>query len=855
MRINLKSWTPHIVAIALFILVPVIYFLPALKGLAFHQPDIDNFLGASKEIWDYRARFHTEPLWTNSIFCGMPAYQVSTYYPANLIQYLFHILVYTLPFPAGIVFMYCLGFYILLKVLKIDTRVAVLGSFAYAFSSFFFIILAAGHNSEANAIAFMAPVIAGVILAFSGQLIAGGLLTSLALALELYAGHLQITYYLAIFLVFYVLTRFIQSILQKQVASFFKTCAILAFAAILAVSTNITNLWLTYQYGKYSTRGKSELTLIHEKKSNGLDKSYATQWSYGVDETMTLLLPDFKGGASEQIGNSKAIQGIDPQFQQAVAQSDKYFGDQPFTSGPVYAGAIVCFLAVIGFLIIKGPFRWFLLFITCLSVALAWGKNPVPILGTSVFDLFFNHIPGFNNFRSVSMILVLAELTLPLVAALGIDHLIKQQFFFNEKIKLPFLKNPVTGKKLFFAAFILTGGFAALCWVMPGAFSDFHKHNEDEQLVQEIKQGNPGVSMQQVQQYVGELMPYVEKARKQIFTSDALRTLIFILLAAGLIWVYNKKLITVNWFTGVLIFLIVCDLWTTDKTYLNDDNRFWETKRAVKQPYQPDQADLEIMQDTTPDYRVFNTTIRPDQDSRTSYFHKSLGGYSGVKMKRYDDLLTQIDQILDEINKGTPLQEINMSVVDMLNAKYLIRETRDGQMQAERNFGALGNVWFVDNYKLAANADSEFVDLYKLNPAQTAIVDQRFSSYLSNAHISHDSNASIKLISYEPNDLVYTSQAHSEQLAVFSEIYYKDGWNAYIDGNNAPSGYIRADYVLRAMLIPAGSHKIEFKFEPKEYAIGERISLAGSLFLLVGCFAFLIQQVLGKNQVVNKIHG
>ncbi|NNM95594.1 MAG: hypothetical protein HKL88_09080, partial [Bacteroidia bacterium] len=476
MQINFKSWTPHIAAIIIFILVPLVYFLPALKGLAFHQPDIDNFLGASKEIWDFRNRFHKEPLWTNSIFCGMPAYQVSTEYPANLVQYLFHFLIYTIPFPAGIVFMYSLGFYLLLKVLKVDTRVAILGSFAYAFSSFFFIILAAGHNSEANAIAFMAPVIAGVILTYNGRLLSGGILTALALALELYAGHLQITYYLAIFLLVYALTRFIEAVVKKQISSFFKSSAVLAFAAILAVSTNITNLWLTYQYGKYSTRGKSELTLIHEKKTTGLDKSYATQWSYGVDETMTLLMPDFKGGASEPIGNSKALQGVDPQFQQAVAQSDKYYGDQPFTSGPVYAGAIVCFLALIGFFVIKGSFKWFLLFITFLSAALSWGKNPAPVLGTSVFDFFFNHVPGFNNFRSVSMILVLAELTLPLLAALAVDHFIKQQDFFNEKIKLRFFKKPVAGKKIYFTAFILTGGIAILCYLAPGAFSDFHKH-------------------------------------------------------------------------------------------------------------------------------------------------------------------------------------------------------------------------------------------------------------------------------------------------------------------------------------------------------------------------------------------
>jgi hypothetical protein len=824
MQINFKSLLPHITAIGLFLLVAIIYFLPAIKGMALHQGDIDNFLGASKEIVDFRNKFHKEPLWTNGIFAGMPAFQVSTLYPGNLVQYIFTALLYTLPFPIGIVFLYFFGFYILLKVLYVDSWVAIVGSFAFGFSSFFFIVLEAGHNSEANAIGFMAPVLAGVILSFNGKRLLGGALTALALALELYASHLQITYYLFLIILIYGITQLIIAIKNKQLPGYFKTVGVLVIASLLAISTNITNLWLTYEYGKYSTRGKSDLTINStQNKSSGLAIDYATQWSYGIPETMTLIMPDFVGGASEPIGvmSKSALDGIDPQHRQAVAQSYQYWGEQSITSGPVYAGAIVCFLALMGLFLIKGPMKWFLLIPTILSIMLAWGKNFMWFT-----ELFFYHFPGYNKFRSVTMILVIAELTIPLLATLALDMIIKNRALLDEKISLRFFGDKVAVKKIFFASVILTAGIALLCFIMPGAFSSFHRSNESATLVQEIKQGNPGVSDQQIQSYVDETMPFVEQARKKIFTEDAIRTAIFILLAAGLIWVYYKKLVDRKITIAVLLFFLVMDMYNVNKRYLND--RSFVSKSSAKEPFQPDAADLQILQDSSLDYRVYNTMARPDQDSRTSYFHKSLGGYSGVKMKRYDELLNQIE--------GG-----NMAVIDMLNTKYVIVGTKEGQPQAQRNPGALGNAWFVNNYKLVPNADSEYTGLMRFNPAQTAIIDQQFTGYIANKHIVPDSNASIKLISYEPNDLVYTAQTHSEQLAVFSEIYYRDGWDAFVDGT--PADYIRTNYILRAMFIPAGNHKVEFKFEPKQYATGEKISFASSLVLLLGCLALLIQQL------------
>ncbi|HWY98676.1 MAG TPA: YfhO family protein [Bacteroidia bacterium] len=831
MQNKFKLWQPHLIAVGLFILVPIIYFWPALSGKALGQSDITNFLGVTREILDFRARFHTEPLWTNSMFGGMPAYQVSTYYAANLMQYIFQVVIRILPFPVGTVFFSCLCFYILMKVLSVDTWVAILGSFAFAFSSFFFIILAVGHNSEANAMAFMPAVLAGVILAFKGKRLVGIVLAAISLGLELYAGHLQITYYLFMVLGIYAIAQLVTSIKEKQVAGYFKTVAMLSIGALLAVGTNITSLWLTYDYGKYSTRGKSELTLNKENQSSGLTKDYATQWCYGVGETMTLMIPDYKGGASEPIGQVAGNpKDLDENQSQIYADFNQYFGDQPFTSGPVYVGAIICFFALMGMFLIKGSLKWFLIVSTILAVVLSWGKNPAMIIGTSVFDFFFAHVPGFNNFRAVSMILVIAELTLPIMAALAINRLVQDKDFMKESFPMKFLKN-MTGKKIFFIALSLTAGIAALCYIMPTTFTSFQNQGEVNEWVQRLGQGNPKASEAQRLQYIEAITPAVEQARKKLFTGDAGRTFIFIILAAGLLWVYSKKLIDKKFFLWGLLFFVVVDMYNVNRRYLNDKN--FTSKRSMQVPYDPSPADEQILKDTSLDYRVYNTTMRPDQDSRTSYFHKSIGGYSGVKMKRYDELMTY------QIFKN------NMAVLDMLNAKYFIVGSRDGKEEmAQQNPGALGNAWFVDNYRIVANADSEMTALEKFDPKHTVIVDQQFSKDLDkdivSAQLGNDSLASIKIKSYEPNDLVYNSQSNKQRLAVFSEIYYKDGWDAFIDGK--PTDYIRANYVLRAMTIPAGNHTIEFKFEPKHYAIGEKLSLASSLILLLSGLGLLFME-------------
>jgi len=849
---------PTIIAIVVFALVGIIYFLPALKGMVLSQSDITQFQGAVHEMQSFRAKYHTEPLWTNSMFGGMPAYPISVNYPSNLVQYLFFILLKWIPFPCSIFFLFCIGFYILLRVLEVDAWISIIGSLAYGFSSYFFIILAVGHNSKANAIAFMAPVLAGVILAFKkDKRVQGAVLTGLSLALELYSDHPQITYYLLIMVVIYGALEFFKALKDKLLPDYFKTVVILGIAACLAVGTDITNLWLTYDYGKVSTRGKSELTLHGENKTGGLTVSYATQWSYGVPETFSLIIPNYQGGGDPvtrteqknwEAAVTQATNGQDPQYAESVGSFGRYWGDQPGTSGPIYVGAIICFFAFMGLFIIKGPLKWFVFLGTMLSVMLSWGSN-----FQSLTDLFFQYFPGYNKFRSVSMVLVIAELAIPLLAVLAIDKIFKSKKFLEEKI--PVLgKKEMSGRNVFFGSLIIVGGFTVLAYIMPTTFTSMQKTGEANQKLEQIlQQGGKQLSAGEIKRYqetIQQLLPYVVQARTKVFTADAARSSIFIILAALLTWCYMKKIIDWKWFTVVMGVFILADMYPLNKRYLDDDN--FQTKRPVSDHFQPSEADQEILKDTSLDYRVINTTTSLDQDGNTSYFHKSIGGYSGAKMKRYDELMTvkpyyYIDREMAGIYQALKGQPAYLSILNMLNTKYAIVTLEGGQQVAAPVPGNLGNAWFVDNYRKVENADSEFVALGNFKPGITAIVDKRFSNYVDkiNANQPPDSTAFVKMTSYEPNDLNYVSHSSAERLAVFSEIYYKDGWQAYIDGQ--PADHIEVDYVLRAMVIPAGDHKIEFKFHPSHYYIGEKISLASSLLLFAGCIGFLFVQF-GKKQ-------
>jgi len=815
---NFKSFVPHIIAIVLFVVITMVYLSPLLEGKQLKQGDITNFQGVSKEIVNYRAATGKEALWTNRMFGGMPAYQISVVYKTNLINYIDRAIKWWLPHPAGLVFLYFLGFYILLLVLGVDKRLGIVGAIAFAFSSYFFIIIEAGHNSKANAIGYMAPVIAGIILTFNGRYWLGAALTTFFLALEINANHPQITYYLLLIIIVLGIAELVSKFKEKDLKKFFKAIGILVICLFLAAGANIASLWATYEYGKDSTRGKSELTSDKANKTTGLDKDYATDWSYGIAETWSLMIPNIKGGASGYIGEDKnVLKNVDPKYKEAIGGMNQYWGDQPFTSGPVYAGAIMVFLFALGLLFVKGKLKWWLLAGTIFSILLAWGKN---FMGLT--DLFLDYFPAYNKFRAVSMILVVAEVTIPLLAMLALKEIYEKPEILKEK------------KKQFFIAFGIVAGLLLLFWLLPSVFFNFTTDSEisgiNTQMSDYLKQQpqNSG----EIQAYFQSIIPNLEIARIAIFKADVIRSFIFILLSAGILWLYSIKKINKIILVIILAILITIDMGVINKRYLNDKN--FTTKAKVKTPYLPTEADLMIMQDKNLDYRVYNLSVNTFNDASTSYFHNSIGGYHGAKLKRYQELIE------NQISKH------NLNVLNMLNTRYFIIPDSSRNPVAQRNPNALGNAWFVDGYKLVANADSEIVALNNFNPASTAIIDKRFESIVSNYKNKKDSASVINLESYQPNNLVYKSKTTKDQLAVFSEIYYNKGWNVYIDGK--PAEYFRTNYILRAMIIPAGEHKIEWKFEPVVYYTGIKASLAFNLLLIIAVLGFLFLEIKGKKQ-------
>lgn len=791
-KINFNKLAPYLAAIVIFVAIIMVYFNPLLEGKRIKQHDISQWKGMSKEIVDYRAKTGEEPLWTNSMFGGMPAYQISVEYKANLVKYIDNTLKLGLPHPAGLTFLYFIGFFILLLVLGIDPWLSIAGAIAFAFSSYFFIIFEAGHNSKAHAIAYIAPVLAGIILTYRGKYLLGGLLTALFLSLELLANHLQITYYLGMIIVAFGISEFIFHVKEKQLKSFFIASAVILVAGFIALGTNITNLLATYEYGKETIRGKTELTSEKENRTSGLDKDYATGWSYGIGESMTLLIPNARGGASAGSGgvNSETYKALmqnnvpEESAMQVLNNLPLYWGQQPSTSGPVYVGAILIFLFMLGLLIVENRYRWWLLGITLLSVMLAWGHNFMPLT-----DFFFKYIPGYNKFRSVSMTLVIAEFTIPLLAILALRKIFADGV---DKKKLI--------RQLAYAAGF-TAGITLIFALFGGSMFNFASSSDA-----------------QYKDYFPDwMMAAIRLDRASLLAADAWRSFIFILLAAVVLWAYLTNKLKKYPVFAILAVLILIDLWSVNKRYVNDDD--FIRKNLVTVPFQPTAADELIMKDIDPDFRVMNMTVSPFNDASTSYFHKSIGGYHGAKLRRYQELIEH------------HLAKNNMNVYNMLNTKYFIVAGEDRQPTVQINMQAMGNAWFVNDVKMVKNADEEINALTSFSPAETAIVDKRFEADLKGHIITKDSTSSISLTEYKPNHLTYESNTGSDQLAVFSEIYYDKGWNAYIDGKPAP--YFRANYVLRAMIVPSGKHKIEYRFEPTVYRTGEKISLASSLLLIV----------------------
>ena len=792
--LELKKLIPHVSAVILFVLISIIYLSPVLEGKKIDQQDIRQFIGMSKEIVDHRSEYNEEPLWTNSMFSGMPAYQISVRYKKNLISYCSQLFKLYLPGPAGAVFLYLLGFYFLLVSLGIDYRLAIIGAIAYAFSSYFFIIIEAGHNTKAHSIGYLAPILASVLMVFRGKkVLLGSTLTALFTSLILHANHLQITYYLVMLLFIIGVVKFIEAYKEKALPLFFKYVGILLLAGTIGSLTSLSRIATTMEYGQQSIRGKSELTSNQSNRTSGLDKDYATAWSYGKAESFTLLIPNFHGGASGgALTTNSETYRLFKNSQQA-SQAKKiiknlplYWGSQPFTSGPVYAGAIVCFLFVMGLFLIKGYIRWWILATFLLMLALSWGKNLMPLT-----DFFLEYIPGYNKFRTVSTTLVIVELLIPFLGILALNKIIKEG-----------KTNEIMNS--FKYALGIVGGLCLIFALMPNTFFDFEGLNDA--------------------QYGEALTVALQSDRASLFSADAFRSLIFILLSAVGIWLYLNKTIKKTPLILLIGVLILGDMWVVNKRYLNDEN--FKAKRKILQPYTPSVADSQILQDPDPNYRVYNTTVSPFNDASTSYFHKSIGGYHGAKLKRYQELIDF------HISKG------NMNVLNMLNSKYFIVRGQNNQPIAQRNPNALGNAWFISEIISVENSDEEIQKLGQINTANEVVVDQRYDVP---PNLDYDSTATIQLTNYKANHLSYTSSASKKQFAVFSEIYYDKGWNAYIDGKLVP--HVRANYLLRALPIPSGKHTIEFKFEPQTYYATENITLFSSLIIIIALVVTVFKEI------------
>jgi hypothetical protein len=780
-------------AIIVFFAISYLYFSPILEGKVIKQSDVENLKGGFTEIRHYKETTGNYALWSNSMFCGMPTYLMWLGYPSNIAGKLMDWYNLILPNPINTIFLYLVGFFILLRTLKMNVWLSVMGAVAFTFSSYNFAIIAAGHTNKAIVIGLFAPTIAGIIMAYRNELLKGATVTALALALQIKANHYQMSYYLAMAIGIYVIVQFIYAIKDKTIANFFKSSAVLAGAAALAIAVNITPLLLTEEYAKESIRGKSELTLDPKASKDGLSEEYAFEYSYGVGESFTLLIPNFNGGASAGAlsKNSETYKFLQerniPNATQIIKQLPLYWGDQAFTAGPIYFGAIVLFLFILGFFIVQRKEKWWILATVVLTLALSWGKNFL-----FLSDFFFNHFPYYNKFRAVSSILTVTSLLVPLMAAFAVEEIINTKE--NSKVLLKKVRN----------AFFVVGGLALLFAVMPGLAGSFINETRDK--------ASFGESYEQ-------LISAISADRESLLRMDALRSFAFILIGAGLLYAFISKKIKSNYLLIGLALTITIDMWAVDKRYLNNDN-FGKKVKNLDTEVPPNAVDLEILKDPAMYYRVYNLTVNPFTDGNTSRYHKSIGGYHAAKLKRYQELIE------NQISKG------NMNVLSMLNTKYFITAPQ-GSNQAipQTNPMACGNAWFINDIKYVANADSEMLALTNFDPKQTVFIDQRFKERVGAMNLKNDSAANIALTYYSPDTLNYTSNAAAESFAVFSEIYYEKGWNAYLDGQK--TDHIRVNYLLRGMKIPAGKHEVSFRFEPANYFLGEKIAGVSSILLLL----------------------
>ncbi len=797
---KVQSALPHIIAIVIFAVISFLYFYPVLEGKVLRANDSMVSVISSREIMDYREATGKEALWTNTMFSGMPAFLISTKYPGNLFKKL-DLALRVFRMPVAAIFISMLGFYLLLLIFGVEPWLAIVGSLAFGLSSFLFQIIAAGHNTQAVALAYMAPVIGGVYYSYRRDVIAGALFTAVFLTLEMTANHPQITYYTMICILIFIITEFIFSVREKQIMKFIKTSLILIIPVILAVGINFGSLYTTYEYGKYSMRGRSELSVDNKNQTSGLDRDYITQWSYGIGETMNLLIPNFKGGSTAPFDrDSETVRALRQNNAAAAAnQVMKYWGPQMSTEGPHYLGAVTIFLFILGLILIKGREKWWLLIATILAILLSWGKHFMPFT-----NLFIDFFPGYNKFRAVTMILVIAQFCVPLLGILAIKDIM------SDKISR---KELINGLRL---ATIITGGILLLVLIFPGIAGSFLNDYENA--------------------YPAWLKSAMVADRKGLLRTDALRSLILILLASAVLFGVIYEKLKKQYFLIIIGALIVIDLWTADKRYLNSDR--FEKPASIQKLLTPSIADKAIMEDPS-HKRVLNLAASTFNDnSPTSYFHFSVGGYHGAKLRRYQDLIDstlyrECSLLGSALEKATSLDELApiLSVtktLNMLNARYIIYSPDAPPLE---NSNALGNAWFVEKPVIVADANSEITTFKTIDPKAEAVVDQRFSEQIGKDLYPIAEGESIWLDSYKPDELIYKSSVQNEKLAVFSEIYYPAGWKCFIDGNE--SEYFRVNYVLRGMIVPAGEHEIKFSFEPDSYYTSNKVSLASSILLIL----------------------
>ena len=813
-----------------FALITLIYFSPILEGKRIKQHDIEMYKGMSKEIADYREATGEQTLWTNAMFGGMPAWNISVNNKSNLMGNIHRALSCGFPHPIGAVFISMLGFFILLLILDCSVWISFIGGLAYGFTSYLFIIIGAGHNTKAMAMAYMAPVIAGILLTYKGKYLLGSLLTAIALALEVRANHLQITYYLLIIVVCLVIGMFIKCLKEKQFGHFIKASICLIIAAVMGILTNSTSLYANYVYSKDTTRGKPVLTQEQNGQSNqtkGLDRDYITQWSYGKGETWSLLIPNAKGGASAYIGKQNpALEKADRQFRDSIAQSSAYWGDQPGTSGPVYVGAIIVFLFVLGALTVKGELKWTLLIATLLSILLSWGKN---FMGFT--DFFIDHVPGYSKFRAVSMTLVIAEVCMPLLGLLGLAEIAKSPEGFKQNMKK------------FWIALGITSGCCLLFYIAPKAFFSFLSQGEAQQFAQ-LTTGKDGALYQ-------SFATQLEDVRVAIFRKDTLRSLVFIILAAVPILLYGKGKLKATPAFIILAALVSIDLYPIDKRYLNNDN--FISKKQYDKPFTASVADQYILNDPSLDFRVVNLTKDVFNDASTSYFHKSVGGYHGAKLRRYQDLISyylnpeirQFGNLFKSIDSELALQLAmqQQRILNMLNTKYIIYNPDTEPIE---NPCAFSNAWIVNDVQWVASPNEEFEALATTDLRHTAIVGTEFQKHVGDYEVSNGLPGEVALVDYKPNKLTYSFNASQDRLVVFSEIWSDTGWKLYIDGEESP--LLRANYLLRAAFVPSGEHQIVMEYAPKAWKVGNTIQLATSLILIIGLVTAIIFSFRKKKQ-------